>query len=207
MSDYTAKPRLTVIAGMTGSGKTTLAFEYIKKSPVACRFIFDDQGQAAYRLKLPLVGTEREMERALATRWVCYNPHVMFPGDLDGAARFFWHWSFNASKRGPGWKQILMDEIWRFQDRDKIPKELAVIAQMGRVERLELIAPTQVPHKINDSITGSSTELICFRLDESIQLRKIADLGAPAERVQNLPLGSFLSINRLTREITPGKIF
>jgi hypothetical protein len=207
MADYTAKPRLTVLAGMTGSGKTTLAFEYLKKSPVACRFIFDDQGQASARLKLPLAGTVREMERALSTRWVCFNPHILFPGDLDAAFRFFCDWCFQTSKRGPGWKQVLVDEIWRFQDRDKIPKELAVIAQMGRVERLELIAPTQVPHLVNSSILGSSTELICFRLDESVELRKVGLLGAPVEKVSALPLGSFISINRLTRGLTLGKVF
>jgi hypothetical protein len=207
MADYTAKPRLTVIAGMTGSGKTTLAFEYLKNTPAACRFIFDDQGQASARLKLPLSGTPQEMERALSTRWVCFNPHVQFPGDLNEAFKHFCCWAFEACKRGPGWKQILVDEIWRFQDRDKIPMELAVIAQMGRVERAELIAPTQVPHKINDSITGSSTELICFRLDESVQLRKVGELGAPVDEVRNLPLGSFLSVNRLTREVLRKKIF
>ncbi len=68
MADYLAKPRSTGIFGMTGSGKTTLALNYIRKSPVACRFIFDDQGQASARLKLPLVGTLTEMEKALATK-------------------------------------------------------------------------------------------------------------------------------------------
>jgi hypothetical protein len=180
MSDYTAKPRSTAIVGMTGSGKTTLAFRYLQNTPAACRFIFDDQGQASARLKIPMVSTVAEMERALPGRWLLFNPHPMFPGDLVGAFRFWCDIAFRFSKRGPGWKQFLVDEVWRFQDRDSIPKELAVISQMGRVERLELISVTQQPHLINSSITGSSTELICFRLDESVELKKVAGLGAPA---------------------------
>lgn len=207
MSDYSAAPRSTAIVGMTGSGKTTLAFNYLRNTPAVCRFIFDDQGQASARLKIPLASTIAEMERALQTRWVCYNPHLDFPGDLDGAFSFFCDWCFQVSKRGPGWKQMLVDEIWRFQDRDKIPKELAVVSQMGRIERLELVSVTQQPHLVNSSIMGSSTELICFRLDESVEWKKIASLGAPASEVAALPLGSFISLDRITREIRRGKVF
>jgi hypothetical protein len=207
MSNYAASPRSTLIVGMTGSGKTTFALKYLQRSPVACRFIFDDQAQASNRLKIPLASTPEEMDRALATRWVCYNPHVMFKGEQNKAFAWFCEWAFEAAKRGPGWKQIMVDEIWRFQDRDKIPQPLAVVSQMGRVEELELVSLTQHPHLVNSSITGSSTEMICFRLDESIELLKIKKLGAPAEEVQKLPLGSYIALNRLTRELTRGKMF
>ena len=207
MADYSAKPRSTLVVGMTGSGKTTFVFKYLRKSPAVCRFIFDDQGQASARLKIPLAGTEAEMNRALSLRWVLFNPHIMFPGDLAAGFKFFCQYVFDVSKGGPGWKQVLIDEVWRFQDRDEMPKELAVIAQMGRVERLELITATQMPHKVNASITGSSTEMICFRLDESVQLRKVGELGGPAEKIRALPLGAYLSIDRLTREIRAGKVF
>ena len=179
MSNYLAKPRSTAIFGMTGSGKSTFAFAYLRKSPVACRFIFDDQGQASARLRIPLVSTPAEMERALSTRWVCYNPHVMFPGKMTDGFLFFCDWTFKAAKRGPGWKQFLVDEVWRFQDRQKIPQPLATISQMGRVEELELISVTQQPHLVHSSITGSSTEMICFHLDESVDLMKVKKLGGP----------------------------
>lgn len=81
------------------------------------------------------------------------------------------------------------------------------MAQTGRVENLELLTATQLPHKIHASITGQSTELICFRLDEPLALDKVDDLGADRAAVQSLPLGSFIAWNRISRARLAGKVF
>ena len=207
MSDYTLPPSSTVIVGMTGSGKTTFAFAALREIPAACRFVFDDQGQAAARLKLPHASTAAELEAALATRWVLYNPHRMFPGQVEAAFRFFCQWVFDTSRRGPGKKLLLVDEAWRFQTPQGLPRELAQIAQMGRAENLELMIATQLPHKIHASITGQSTELVCFRLDERLALECVRELGADPDAVRALPPGSFIALNRLSRATLSGKMF
>jgi len=207
MSDFTLKPCSTAILGMTGTGKTTLAFLHLVKTPCAARFIFDDMGQAAARLKLPHVASPRELEASLQTRWVCFNPHKMFPGDTEGAFRFFCDWSFKVSQRTRHKKMFFADEIWRWQDRDSIPKELAMLSQMGRSENLELVTATQEPHRLNSSILGSATEMVCFRLQESIELKKVQGLGADSVAVSRLPLGSFISYNRVTLKTFAGKLF
>jgi hypothetical protein len=81
------------------------------------------------------------------------------------------------------------------------------VAQTGRVENLELLTATQLPHKIHASITGQSTELICFRLDEPLALDKVGDLGADRAAVQSLPLGSFIAWNRISLARLAGKVF
>lgn len=81
------------------------------------------------------------------------------------------------------------------------------MAQTGRVENLELVTATQLPHKIHASITGQSTELVCFLLDEALALDKVEKLGAERAGVQGLPLGSFISWNRISRGRLPGKVF
>jgi hypothetical protein len=192
---------------MTGSGKTTFALRYLLNVQAACRFIFDDQGQVSARLKLPHASTAAELEAALASRWVLFNPHRMFPGNVDGAFRFFCDWSYQASRRGPGKKVLLVDEVWRFQAPTSIPRELAVVAQMGRAENLELFTATQLPHKLHASILGGCTELVCFRLDEALALDKVQELGGRPEAVQALPLGSFIAWNRLSRASLSGKLF
>lgn len=207
MSDYTLPPRLTVVVGMTGSGKTTFAIRYLLNAPYVCRFVFDPTGQMAARFKRSPVSTANEVEAALATGWVIFNPHRMFPGQMEKAFRWFAKWAYDASCRGRGRKVFCADEIWQYQDRDKIPHELAMISQTGRVENLELLAITQLPSKISASITGQSTELVCFRLDESVELRKVQGLGADPVAVQNLPLGSFIAYNRLTRARFAARIF
>jgi hypothetical protein len=192
---------------MTGSGKTTFAIRYLLNVSAACRFVFDDLGQVAARLKLPHAGTAAQLEAALATRWVVFNPHLMFPGDVAAAFAFFCDWAFNASRRGPGKKVFLADEVWRWCSPTSIPRELGALAQMGRAEGLELLTATQLPHKYHSSITGMSTELVCFRLDERLALDAVQDLGADRAAVQALPLGSFVSWNRISRARLPGSVF
>ena len=192
---------------MTGSGKTTFAIRYLLNVPAACRFVFDDMGQVAARLKRPQAGTAAELESALGSKWVIFNPHRMFPGDVTAAFAFFCQWAFDASRRGPGKKVFVADEVWRFCSPQAIPRELAVIAQMGRAENLELVTATQLPHKVNASITGQSTELVCFRLDDRLALQTVAELGANPDQIRTLPLGSFHALNRLSRGMLAGQLW
>jgi hypothetical protein len=192
---------------MTGSGKTTFALRYLANVACACRFVFDDLGQVSARLKLDHASTATELEAALATRWVIFNPHRMFPGDAAAAFRFFCDWSFNAARRGPGKKVFLADEVWRWCSPQAIPRELAALAQMGRAENLELMTATQLPHKVNASITGQSTDLVCFRLDEPLGLSRVRELGGDPESAKTLPLGSWVSWNRLSGGKLAGRLF
>jgi hypothetical protein len=207
MSDWTLQPCSTLIVGMTGSGKTTFAIRYLLNVPAVCRFVFDDLGQIAARLNMRHAGTAAELEAALATRWVIFNPHLMFPGDVAAAFAFFCAWAFNCARRGPGKKVFLADEVWRWCSPNSIPKELAALAQMGRAENLELVTATQLPHKIHASITGQSTEMVCFRVNEPLALDKVQELGGDRDAVQGLPLGSFVSWNRLSQASLAGQVF
>lgn len=207
MADYTLPPALTLIVGMTGSGKTTFALRYLLNANVACRFIFDDLGRAAVRLRLKPVYTSAELEAALAGRWVVFNPHRMFPGDTKNGFRFFCRWTYDVSRRGPGKKLFLADEVWQWQTNNVIPSELALVVQTGREENLELVCATQLPHRVNASITGQATELVCFRLQERLALDCVQGLGADRDCVAGLPLGSFSSLNRMSAATLAGRLF
>jgi hypothetical protein len=207
VSDYTLPPCSTLVCGMTGSGKTSFCIRYLLNVSAACRFIFDDLGQVASRLGVSHAATSAELESALATRWVVFNPHRMFPGDVSAAFRFFCQWAYDVSRRGPGKKVLMVDEVWSKCSPNAIPKELATVAQTGRAENLELLCATQLPHKVHASITGQSTELVCFRLDERLALDAVQELSAEPDVVRTLPLGSYVSWNRLTRTKLSGKLF
>lgn len=200
MSDFTLPPAQTLIVGMTGSGKTTFALAYLANAPAACRFIFDDLGRAATRLGIRPCLYAHDLEAALATRWVVFNPHRMFPGAPAEAFRFFCRWVYDTCQRGPGKKLVLVDEVWQWQNQLQIPQEFALVVQTGREENIELVSCTQLPHRVNAAVTGQATELVCFRLNEPKALERIGDLGADRERVQALPLGSFISWNRVSAE-------
>lgn len=207
MSDYTLPPCSTMVYGMTGSGKTTFAFRYLLNVSAAARFIFDDKGQAAARLRVSHASTALECEQALSTRWVVFNPHRMFPGDTAAAFRWFCHWAYEASRRGNGKKVLLVDEVWQWCSPNGIPKELAMVAQTGRAENLELMVASQMPHKIHSSISGQATELVCFRLQERLALQAVADLEGDPAIVSQLAPGRFVSWNRLSGDSLAWKVF
>jgi hypothetical protein len=87
------------------------------------------------------------------------------------------------------------------------PREPSLVVQIGREENLELVCCTQLPHKVNASITGQSTELVCFRLGEPLALNRVKELGASATKIERLPLGKWISWNRLSGAKLAGKVF
>lgn len=206
-TDFTLPLRSTVVCGMSSSGKTTFAILYLLNTNHAAKFIFDDTGQMAARLRVPHAGTANELEAALSRRWVVFNPHRMFPGQVDKAFLYFCQWAFEASTRGPGRKVFFADEIWRWVSPHVMPRELATICQMGRAENLELMTATQLPHKLHSSIIGQCTEAVCFRLDERLAFAAIREMGLSPDEIAALPLGKFIARNRLSNRIVSRKLF
>ena len=113
----------------------------------------------------------------------------------------------HSMRRGVGKKLFLVDEVWQWQNNHEIPRELAFCVQTGREENLELVTATQLPHKVNASVTGQCTELVCFGLSEPLALSRIKELGANPDEVRELPLGSYVAINRMTNGMLRGKMF
>lgn len=222
MGDFTLEPAGTFIVGMTGSGKSTFAYRLLLNSPdVVCRFVFDDLGRAAVRLGAQPACTAHELEQAVPTGWVIFNPHKMFPPDLakpknvndlrwtptKAAYQWFCRWVYDVSKRGPGRKQFLTDEVWQWQNGFYLPPELSMVTQAGREEGIEFICATQRPNRVNDAISGGAAELVCFRLQQRRHLVAIEELDANPDEVSQLPLGHFISYNRLNGAVLRGKVF
>ena len=107
----------------------------------------------------------------------------------------------------PGRKIFFVDEVWKFCSPHSIPLSLAECVQDGRKVGLEMMFATQRPNKLNGSITGEVTELVCFRLQENNALGTLAELGADIEAVRALLLGSFVSFDCLTRGTATGWVF
>ena len=197
MPDYSLPSCITLIFGQSSSGKTTFAFSYLLNVKAACRFIFDDRGQAAARLKLKPCGTARECEAAVPTRWVCFNPHVMFPGaKLPDAFRWFCSWAFEVSKRGPGKKVLFVDELWQWCDSRTCPEELENVVRTGRIENLELVSATQRPREYHVTIRSQCTEFVAFNTVEPAELDAIRPYWSGVDKAAKLPKGSYLAFNR-----------
>lgn len=210
MGDPRLKPAGTVIAGVSGSGKTTFALRHmVNAKGVACRFVFDFKPEFGQRLGLSTASTARELEEDIASGWVVFNPHRMFPGRLEDAFRFFCAWVFAVSKRGRGRKILYVDEAWLFCSPNRLSSELATCIQAGRMEGLELVWMTQRPHKLNEAIVGQCTELVCFTLRSDLAIRCLAreveELDPDLPR--RLPLGRFWAVNRDSGGVLVGRLF
>ena len=187
---------VTLICGVSGSGKTTFAIHYLLNvADVACRFIFDPEGEFSARLKISPAASASELEEDLPSGWVLFDPHDMFPGNLTGAFRFFCEWVFTVSSRAPGRKLLLVDEVWKYCSPMAIPEELALCVQTGRKRGLEMLFCTQRPNKLNEAITNEVSELVCFVLQGQNAIATCAGLGMNEGAIGALALGQYQALN------------
>ena len=206
----------TIAAGVSRSGKTSFGARYIvAERDFTCRFIFDaefaedapDETEFAHRLGLTPAEDWSECAAAVDDGFVVFDPHTLYPGRMAEAFSDFCAWSFETAKRLPGRKVIVLDEAWKYCSPHSIPLSLATIVQTGSKRGLETIFSTQRPNKLNESITNEWTECVCFTLDGEKALDWVVDKGFVREEVRQLPLGSFISISRITRGERRGRLF
>jgi DNA segregation ATPase FtsK/SpoIIIE-like protein len=90
---------------------------------------------------------------------------------------------------------------------DSIPPEFARLMQQGRELVIHVILDTQRSEMVNASIVGAATELVAFKLISPDALRTVARIGAEPSVVGALPLGQFVSYNRLNGISLSGRVF
>lgn len=88
-----------------------------------------------------------------------------------------------------------------------MPRELTIVANTGREERIELVTCTMHSQLVHAAITGACTELVCFRLQGPDALRVVGKLRANKENVSHLPTGQFISYDRLKGGLALGRVF
>lgn len=208
MNDFTATRACTLVAGVSGSGKTTFALRYLVNAPdLALRFAWDADGQIGARLGLPAVSRVEELPLAQAMGWVIFDPNELFPGRHAEGFSWFCSWVYQTAGLVPGRKVFLVDEVWRYCSNVTIPQPLAECIQTGRVRQLDCMFATQRPNRLNEAITNEVTEAVCFRLQGANALRVVYDLGADPQEVSDLPPGSFVSWGTQTGSRLSGRVF
>jgi hypothetical protein len=188
--------RNTAAVGVSTFGKTTFILRYlVADQRLAVRFIFDPLGKMANTLGLTSAETWEECEMAIDDGFVCFDPTALFPGDKKPAVEAFAAWAYRRSQELPGRKALLVDEVWRYQSAQSIPQPLAEWIQDGAKWGMETAFATQVPNKLNSSITANLSEVVCFRLQERNALDVVESLGFDRAEVSRLPQGHFVSMN------------
>lgn len=202
------EPVHIVIPGMSGSGKTWFARRYLINMPEpACRFLFDEGSRWSKWLPIRPCSTWAECDAMLHRRWVLFNPSQMYPDNYAEGLNQFLHYVYEVSGGGPGAKVLGIQELWQWTDARVMPRGLRLCCQAGRERGIQMLLDTQEPHRINSSILGQATELVCFRLQEPKAWDCIRDLGMDVEKVKGLPLGQFIALNRLSGGTITGRMF
>lgn len=203
-----ARRQCVLVVGKSGSGKSTFALRYlVADDSLACRFIFDPEGEFSTRLGLSAAITAQECELALDDGFVVFDPHTLFPGDMNAAVEWFCGFAFEASSRMKGAKVLLLDEAWKYCNPGSIPLPLANCIQTGRKRGLGMMFATQRPNRLNEAITNETTELVCFRLQGENALKRVEELGVDRDEVTGLPPGAFIALNVDTGGEMRGKVF
>ena len=212
MSADRTELRVTLAVGVSRCGKTILFLRYLLnrflRDELDYLFIFDPLGRMAETTGFVCAESQAELEVALEVeRWVFFDPSGMFPGDQAAGFDFFCRWSYERARELGGHKALLCDEVWMFQSKQRLPQPLACWIQDGAKHGCEVCLATHDPHKLNSSLEGQITELICFYLQGEKQLDYVKAFGLEPDEVRSLPNGSFIARDPRTRGELRGKVF
>lgn len=190
MIDYTHRRAVTLVCGSSGTGKTTFALRYlVNAQSLACRYLWDPDGQLSDRLGLACAVTEAELKCAAEVGWCIFDPNTLFPGRHAEGLAWWCGWVYAHAATMPGKKVMLVDEVWRYCTNASIPQSLAECIQTGRVRGLDCMFATQRPNRLNEAVTNEVTECVAFRLQGANALRVVGELGSPVDRVARLAKG------------------
>lgn len=189
------------VFGGSGTGKTTYALKFLANAPATCRYLFDADGEFSERMKLPPARTTFELDQAVASGWVCYDPHIMFPGELERALEYFATLALAASKRLSGRKFFVVDELGHYMTGHQVPRPLKEIVQTGRRAGLDGVFIGQQPNELHNTVRCQLTEVVCFQLTEECALEYPAKFGFDPEAVRALGPHQFICRNNQGREI------
>lgn len=183
--------RLGVFGG-SGTGKTTYALRFLANTEFRCRFIFDaDDGELATRLGLKAARTPDELDAAVASGWVCFDPWDMFT-DPEIALRFFCTWVFATCEHLPGRKVFVVDELQEYTTPHKVPEELARLVRRGRRRGLDSVFISHSPGELHNAVRSQLTEVVCHLMVDDTALEWPARFGIDPEEIRALPPFAFI---------------
>jgi hypothetical protein len=192
-----------VCAGIPRYGKSTFGLRYLCNANLTARFLFDpqpgefnpDKGEFADRLALRPAIDQHTMVMGLCEGWVAFDPHTLFPGQLDKAFAVFCEWAWEMSLRLPGEKILVVDECWKYLNPYKIPLALTEAVQSGGKRGLGCLFNIQEPNRLHATIMNAVSEFVTFRLQSKQALDCAEEKGFNRAEVAGLRPLQFVSRN------------
>jgi hypothetical protein len=206
MMQFENKRRVTLVGGVSGSGKTTFCLRYLVNAPVQVRFAFDPDGEIAERLRVTPARSGGQLDTAFIRGTVVFDPEGLFGDDTVAGFKFFCDWAYEVSRRVGGRKVFFVDEVWEHCSPNSIPDEFARIGLKGRKVGLELLVALQEPQRLNGRIRNGVSEVVAFHVADGPSLEFLAEKGLDPAEVQALPDFYFVARNCNSGGILRGKL-
>lgn len=174
------------VFGGSGTGKTTYALRFITVAKARCVFLFDAEGEFARRLCLVPARLPQDIDAAVASGWVCYDPHVMFPGQMEEALVFFCRFVIAWCEKLEGRKFFVVDECQRYMTGNVVPPALKVLVQSGRRYGADGVFIGQQPNELHNTVRAQLSEVACFTLTDEQALKFPKRFGFDVAAVSRL---------------------
>jgi len=197
----------TLIVGQSGHGKSVYQIRAAIGDKSRVKFVFDHKSEFHQRAGAPQCATPDQIEAALPTGWVVFNPHVLFPGRLPDAFRFFcdfaWQMSFDLGFQ----KLFVADELSLLTD-SQAPDELCRIMEDGRSVALDCLLTNHGPNTLHNRIRGQFSEVVSFylRSNPAVEVME-SEYGFEPDPIRALKPGEFIALNLETGRFQGGRVF
>lgn len=193
VQNYSHSSDKRLITGTSGTGKTTLFADMLKKEKAAWKFVFDHQGEFAHRFEIQPVFDVDGLCAAVEKRgWVCFDPVKMYPGRSAEGFNFFCDFVMAVAEKIKGRKLFACDELQKLTGTRAEPLEFLALLDTGRRYQVDVIAISQSPNRIHNGIRNQLTKVFTFRQSDSNAITYLGENGFDPEKIRGLGRGQYL---------------
>ena len=191
VKDHKAERHL--IAGASGTGKTTCLVRVIKGSKPQWLFVFDLEEELAGELGLVECTSFEEFTDSLVKQGaVCFNPAVNYAGDIPNVFQMFCEWVLFACDNLTGKKMFVCDEIQKVTDPLKPMEFCGVIMDASRRKQLDSAFGCQATNRIHNGIKGQMTHCYFYTNPVPNAQEFPTHLGVPESELRTLAEFEFI---------------
>lgn len=203
----THHPTKILVTGRSGVGKSTYWTRYLLGGPHRFKFVFDHEGELAYRLRALAATSPEQLAAATADGWAIFDPAAMFPGRLAAGFGYFSELSFHLAARLPGQKLFACDELQKLVNTSQLDLGLALVLETGRRYGLDCLMVAQQPNLIHNRIRNQLTEVVSFQQMDDNALDYLRQAGFDPDALRALRPGQFIARNLQSGAATRGAVF